>query len=88
MLRRPILPFQHTALRNVAPHVLQNWRGDRISNAHRVLHWEKRSRYEEKIDIRSAPVSSGSRYPEPFAAQCQDKSDVDWRWRQDLSSLA
>jgi uncharacterized cupin superfamily protein len=26
-----------------------------------------------KIDIQSAPVSAGSRYPEPFAAPCQDK---------------
>jgi uncharacterized cupin superfamily protein len=26
-----------------------------------------------KIDIQNAPISSGSRYPEPFAAPCQDK---------------
>jgi uncharacterized cupin superfamily protein len=26
-----------------------------------------------KIDIESAPISAGSRYPEPFAAPCQDK---------------
>jgi uncharacterized cupin superfamily protein len=26
-----------------------------------------------KIDIQSAPISAGSRYPEPFAAPCQDK---------------
>ena len=26
-----------------------------------------------KIDIQSAPVSAGSRYPEPFAAPCEDK---------------
>ena len=26
-----------------------------------------------KIDIQGAPVSAGSRYPEPFAAPCQDK---------------
>lgn len=28
---------------------------------------------KRKIDIEKAPVSSGSRYPEPFAAPCQDK---------------
>jgi uncharacterized cupin superfamily protein len=28
---------------------------------------------KRKIDIQSAPVSSGSRYPEPFAAPCHDK---------------
>ena len=28
---------------------------------------------KKKIDIQSAPVSAGSRYPEPFAAPCQDK---------------
>jgi uncharacterized cupin superfamily protein len=27
----------------------------------------------KKIDIQRAPVSAGSRYPEPFAAPCQDK---------------
>ncbi len=27
----------------------------------------------KKIDIQGAPVSAGSRYPEPFAAACQDK---------------
>src|SRR5450432_4118261 len=27
----------------------------------------------KKIDIQNAPVSAGSRYPEPFAAPCQDK---------------
>jgi uncharacterized cupin superfamily protein len=27
----------------------------------------------KKIDIQGAPVSAGSRYPEPFAAPCQDK---------------
>ena len=26
-----------------------------------------------KIDIESAPISAGSRYPEPFAAPCRDK---------------
>jgi uncharacterized cupin superfamily protein len=26
-----------------------------------------------KIDIQNAPISSGSRYPEPFAAPCRDK---------------
>jgi uncharacterized cupin superfamily protein len=26
-----------------------------------------------KIDIRSAPISAGSRYPEPFDAPCQNK---------------
>ena len=28
---------------------------------------------KRKIDVPSAPVSAGSRYPEPFAAPCQDK---------------
>ena len=28
---------------------------------------------KRKIDIQSAPISAGSRYPEPFAAPCQDK---------------
>ncbi|MEA2895839.1 MAG: hypothetical protein QOJ84_1454 [Bradyrhizobium sp.] len=28
---------------------------------------------KRKIDIDNAPISSGSRYPEPFAAPCQDK---------------
>jgi uncharacterized cupin superfamily protein len=28
---------------------------------------------KRKIDIQSAPISVGSRYPEPFAAPCQDK---------------
>jgi uncharacterized cupin superfamily protein len=28
---------------------------------------------KRKIDIQNAPISSGSRYPEPFAAPCQDK---------------
>jgi uncharacterized cupin superfamily protein len=27
----------------------------------------------KKIDIQSAPISAGSRYPEPFAAPCQNK---------------
>ena len=27
----------------------------------------------KKIDIQTAPVSAGSRYPDPFAAPCQDK---------------
>jgi uncharacterized cupin superfamily protein len=27
----------------------------------------------KKIDIQSAPLSAGSRYPEPFAAPCQNK---------------
>jgi uncharacterized cupin superfamily protein len=27
----------------------------------------------KKIDIQNAPVSAGSRYPEPFGAPCQDK---------------
>jgi uncharacterized cupin superfamily protein len=27
----------------------------------------------KKIDIQRAPISAGSRYPEPFAAPCQDK---------------
>jgi uncharacterized cupin superfamily protein len=27
----------------------------------------------KKIDLENAPISSGSRYPEPFAAPCQDK---------------
>jgi uncharacterized cupin superfamily protein len=27
----------------------------------------------KKIDIQRAPVSAGSRYPEPFAGPCQDK---------------
>jgi uncharacterized cupin superfamily protein len=27
----------------------------------------------KKIDIQNAPISAGSRYPEPFAAPCQDK---------------
>jgi uncharacterized cupin superfamily protein len=27
----------------------------------------------KKIDIESAPVSSGSRYPKPFAAQCANR---------------
>lgn len=27
----------------------------------------------KKIDIKGAPVSAGSRYPEPFAAPCRDK---------------
>jgi uncharacterized cupin superfamily protein len=26
-----------------------------------------------KIDVQNAPISSGSRYPAPFAAPCQDK---------------
>jgi uncharacterized cupin superfamily protein len=26
-----------------------------------------------KIDVQNAPISSGSRYPEPFAAPCRDK---------------
>jgi uncharacterized cupin superfamily protein len=29
---------------------------------------------KKKIDIQSTPVSAGSRYPEPFAAPCQDKT--------------
>lgn len=29
---------------------------------------------KRKIDVQSAPVSSGSRYPEPFAGPCQDKT--------------
>jgi uncharacterized cupin superfamily protein len=29
---------------------------------------------KRKIDVQSAPVSLGSRYPEPFAAPCQDKT--------------
>jgi uncharacterized cupin superfamily protein len=28
---------------------------------------------KRKIDIQKAPISSGSRYPEPFAGPCQDK---------------
>src|SRR5476651_895006 len=28
---------------------------------------------KRKIDIQNAPISAGSRYPEPFAAPCQDK---------------
>lgn len=28
---------------------------------------------KRKIDIQSAPISAGSRYPEPFAAPCQNK---------------
>jgi uncharacterized cupin superfamily protein len=28
---------------------------------------------KRKIDVQNAPISSGSRYPEPFAAPCQDK---------------
>ena len=28
---------------------------------------------KRKIDIQKAPISSGSRYPESFAAPCQDK---------------
>lgn len=28
---------------------------------------------KRKIDIQNAPISSGSRYPEPFAAPCHDK---------------
>ena len=28
---------------------------------------------KKKIDIGSAPISAGSRYPEPFAGPCQNK---------------
>jgi uncharacterized cupin superfamily protein len=34
---------------------------------------ESEVRMKKKIDIQNAPISSGSRYPEPFAAPCQDK---------------
>jgi uncharacterized cupin superfamily protein len=30
-------------------------------------------RMKKKIDIQNAPISSGSRYPKPFDAPCQDK---------------
>jgi uncharacterized cupin superfamily protein len=57
----------------MAQRVLQTRRCDRISNAHHALHGKSEADMKRKIDIPSAPVSSGSRYPEPFAAPCQDK---------------
>jgi uncharacterized cupin superfamily protein len=35
--------------------------------------WKSELGMKRKIDIQNAPISAGSKYPEPFAAPCQDK---------------
>jgi uncharacterized cupin superfamily protein len=44
-----------------------------LYDAHYVLDRESGAGMKRKIDIQSAPISAGSRYPEPFGAPCQDK---------------